>query len=459
MGHNTISKSNVQDVLGLTSMQEGMLYHYLQNPESDQYFEQFSYSLKGSFNMSACLSAWKWTIQQNEMLRTIFRWEKINNPVQVILKDRLISFVFHDLVSFQEQEKALIADQLLEKDRMERFDLGEGPLFRIMILKLTEYSHSIVVSNHHILFDGWSNGILMEEFLQAYSSFHAGETPMEVAKPPFKEYVKWLYNQDKSVGVEFWEEYLKGYKYKPLYISNFIKETDVKGTANENYIIPQATMNDIRKVAKDEGVSIGTIFSAAWGILLQKYIDHDDIVFGTTVSGRSSNLPGIERMVGLLMNTVPVRIRLDRSTKVIDLLLDVHHSTKSRQPYETVPLVDIQTVTNQNPTMVLFDTLLVIENYPLNVSVNNGLKLESYKGHSRTNYPLVLAINNFEETELNFVYQQKNFNKTTMELLKERYVGILKRLIVNRDQLIDENFNLTNIEENMNELLGIEFNY
>ncbi|MCC2442995.1 condensation domain-containing protein [Bacillus cereus] len=459
MAHKAIRKDIVEDLFGLTPMQEGMLYHYLMNPDSDLYFEQFSYTLKGKLDISACLRAWNWTISQNEMLRSIFRWEEINNPIQIILKERSISVEVHDLTLLPEEERHTAQKKITDADRKKYFDLAEGPLFSVTIFKLEEDNYVMSVSNHHILFDGWSNGIILGEFIKAYIAYSNGGEPEAVDKPRFKNYLKWFNNQDKAGREEFWREYLDGYIFKQSILPDHSELYASEGTANETRVLSQELLQKLQCVAKEEGVTLGTIFTAAWGVLLQKYIERTDVLFGTTVSGRTGNLPGIEKMVGLLMNTIPVRIKSKQGDSLKDIIHKVQHQSQARQPYEMTSIVEIEAVTNRKTKGKLFDTLLVIENYPLDFNMGTDLKLEEFEGHSVTNYSIVLAINNFKETSINFIYDQQEFTTDTIVLLCERFIGVLELIAENRDEILQQINYFTEIERQMGYVWDIEFNY
>ncbi|AHC22667.1 MULTISPECIES: condensation domain-containing protein [Paenibacillus] len=459
MSHRPLNKTRVEDVIGLTPMQEGMLYHYLRDKDTGAYFEQYSYTLQGQLDLSVCCEAWKWTIQQHEVLRSVFRWEKIQNPVQIVLKGRVLSFTFHDLIEMEEVEQETVLQELREADRAVGFDLSEGPLLRITVFRLAHDRHIMMVSNHHIVMDGWSNGIVLGEFIRAYDALRAGREPERLAKPRFGEYVKWLGTQDRSGSKAFWQAYLTGYEVQPLCLPDTISSSEISDTACESYVLQSELVRGLEAVAKEESVTVGTLFTAAWGILLQKVSRRQDVLFGTTVSGRSSSLPGIERVVGLLMNTVPVRLQSGNGDTLQQALLDIQQASVARQPYETTPLVDIQSYGNFRSTERLFDTLLVIENYPLEINRQSELTLESFSGHSVTDYSLLVSIHQMEQTAIQIMYQPSKYEPSAIELLCERYVALLRLIVTERDYAIQNIHSLTEMEKRLEEVWAIEFDY
>lgn len=460
MSHRPIDKNRIEDVIGLIPMQEGMLYNYLRNPESDQYLEQYTYILNGYLDISVCISAWNWVISQNEMLRTTFRWEKISSPVQIVLKEIPLSICVHDLSLMTEEGKNKALQEIRQMERTKRFDLDQDSLFRISLCRLAEDRFAINVSNHHIIYDGWSNGIILGEFIKSYTTLKSGTKPEVQKKPHFKNYVKWLKGQDTNGREHYWKNYLDGYVFQPLLLPDGTTVKENTGTLCDTCIVAKELICSLEYTAKREGVTLGEIFTVAWGLLLQILSSRNDVLFGTVVSGRSAEVNGIEGMVGLLMNTVPVRIRSTKECSSIkEVLMDVHKTNKYRQPYEMTSLVDIQTYANQKNMNDLFDTLLVIENYPLDINLDSELHLEKFIGYSVTNYSILLAINNFKETSINFIFDNRKYQEETIWLLKERYIALLKLITVDIELPIKKIRCLTEIEKELDCVWNIEFDY
>ncbi|WP_150273733.1 condensation domain-containing protein [Paenibacillus tepidiphilus] len=456
--HRPIRKSLVEDMLKLTSMQEGMLYHCLRHPDSGLYFEQYSYTLLGTMDLTACVRAWNWTIRHNEMLRTVFRWENIEHPVQIILKHRQIAMTVHDLTLLNEADKEEAWQEILQADRSNPFQLADLPLFRVMVTEWDDERFMMTVSHHHILYDGWSNGIILGEFMEAYEAFHAGRRPGTMYKPGFREYLKWLHGQDPGGRREFWQQYLEGYDIRPLLTQG--RDSMAAGGKEAGYdscIIADELRQELMQAARATGVTVGDIYTAAWGLLLQRYSEQNDVVFGVTASGRTGNLPGMERIAGLLMNTVPVRVRAHHESRVIDILLDIRQSNLRRQPYETTPLVDIQEWVKGSSRKELFDTLLVIENYPLNIRTFGNLRLQDFSGYSRVNYPLLLSITDIHQTAFHFVYHKELFDREDIALLRERFVGMLRLMLSDLQRPVWQLGSLTDLERELNEIWDVEF--
>ncbi|HLP48513.1 MAG TPA: condensation domain-containing protein, partial [Candidatus Kapabacteria bacterium] len=210
-----IDTKNIEDVFALTPMQEGMLFHYLKDPEGDKYFEQLGLELIIAIDIEIFKQAWNFVIATNEILRVVFRWEKMNEPVQMVMKENRLEPRYFDLsVGYADgDKKQQRLAEVKEKDRREKFDLRQTP-FRVTLCKLGNDCYEMIISHHHILYDGWSNGILLKEFFNAYHELSRGNIPAPVRKTGFKEFVKFTMDQarDQREQGEFWKGYLKNFE-------------------------------------------------------------------------------------------------------------------------------------------------------------------------------------------------------------------------------------------------------
>jgi iturin family lipopeptide synthetase B len=309
-----LNKKNIEDIFALIPMQEGMLFHYLKDPKEDHYCEQLNLKITGEFNLEGFKKAWDFVVQGNDMLRTFFRWEKLDSPAQVVLKQHNPDLGFFDLSDIEnhaKQQKQL--EKIKLEDRKEKFDLRQVP-FRVILCKVSEKDYHIVISNHHILYDGWSSGIILKEFFRVYAGLEEGETSLVLpVKPSFKEFVQWHQNRDKDKQKKFWEEYFKGFdtqtrlpiKRKSVKIDKVSGGSPVK---EFGFTLEKGISDRLDTFLKKHRITLAAFFYCSWGILLQKYCNSDDVVFGTTVSGRSVPINGIENMVGLFINTLPLRV-------------------------------------------------------------------------------------------------------------------------------------------------------
>jgi len=406
-----LDKKIIEDISALTPMQEGMLFHYLKAPGSGAYFEQLSLGISGKIDTSLFEKAWDVVIRTNEMLRAVFRWEKLEKPTQIILKKQPCELRFHDLSGLDDYRKKPALEEIKTRDRGEGFDLTRVP-FRVILCKLGETIFEMVISSHHILYDGWSNGIILKEFFNAYHSLCKGEQPLTLpAKPSFKEFIKWIQNQDSNKHKQFWSDYLAGFETPTeLPIKRRVEETTRPG--DYSIILEEDIKSKLDVFVKNSRVTLASVFYSAWGILLQKYCGSEDVIFGTTVSGRSVGIKGIEDMVGLFINTIPLRTQTFPNKKIIDVVFQTNQVLREREAFENTPLVDIRSYSSVDGGGSLFDTIVAIENYPLDSRLlpqESSLSTNSFSMVEMTHYDLSAAILLFNKIEVETFLQPRIF--------------------------------------------------
>ncbi|UCH96605.1 MAG: amino acid adenylation domain-containing protein, partial [Candidatus Aminicenantes bacterium] len=432
-----LEKKNIRDILALTPMQEGMLFHYLNDPESDHYFEQLSLKISDEINLQRFKKAWDYVVQGNEMLRVLFRWERLDNPTQVVLKQHHPDSRFFDLSTIEDHtERQKQLEKIKLEDRKEKFDLREIP-FRVILCKISEKEYYIVISNHHILYDGWSTGVVLKEFFQAYEGLEKGETGLTTKiKPSFREYIQWHQNRDQDKQKKFWELYFKGFDAQtvlPIKRKGIKRNSEGAAAKAFGFVLEKDIKDKLDIFLRERGVTLAAYFYCAWGILLQKYCNSEDVVFGTTVSGRSAPIKEIENMVGLFINTIPLRVTAERGEKALDLLLKINNHLPHREKYENTPLVEIKKYSALTSGEELFDSLLVIENYPLDHFLRREnktlpLTVHSYSAVESTNYDLTITIALPGNVEIRLIYNEELFAENVIHRLSRHFINILNEI-------------------------------
>ncbi|UCH93956.1 MAG: amino acid adenylation domain-containing protein [Candidatus Aminicenantes bacterium] len=432
-----LDKKNIEDILSLTPMQEGMLFHYLQDPGSDIYFEQLSLDISGEIDADLFGKAWNFVIETNEMLRTVFRWEKVENPVQIILKKHQLQPKFFDLSGKEPGEKKKCLEKIKVEDKKEKFDLREVP-FRVTLCKVEENKYEMMISNHHILYDGWSTGIILKEFFEVYHAFLNGDQRTKPSlKPSFREFVQWLQDQDKGQQKRFWEGYLSGLSAPstfPLTTNKRIKGKEAKRIENYPVVLAKDMKYELEAFIKRQRLTLASFFYSAWGILLQRYCNTNDVNFGTIVSGRSARIKGIEDMVGLFINTIPLRVSTEAGEKIKDMVQRINCILPIREKYESTALVDVKEYSELENSQELFDSIIVLENYPLDLELmqKNGqwsLVVESYSIVETTTYPLAISITIGEAIEIRLIYHPALVEKTAISRLSCHFTNILMGIL------------------------------
>ena len=430
---NKIDKKNVEDVLALTAMQEGILFHYLSNPGSSQYFEQLSMRLTGVVKIELIKKAWNFVVQNNEILRTFFRWEKLEKPVQVVLKNYEIPVRVYDFSDITNDMLLERIKELRELDRKENIDIATEP-FRITLGILGTGECEMIISNHHILYDGWSNGILIKEFFEAYQRFYEGREPERNVKNKYREFIKWHQTQDVSVQKDYWKKYLEGFYNRAMLPWDRRKHGNLLKADVYTYELPENTAQKINGFARDRKVAPASILYAAWGVLLQRYNNTDDVIFGTTVSGRTAKIKGIENMAGLFINTPPLRLKLNAGECVNEMLDRIEINIRERGEFENTSLVEIKSCSGMDSKEALFDSIVVIENYPLDKELGKRdgiLALEAFSTFEVTNFDIAVAITLFDGIEIKFIYNGDSFYKETIERMAGHFVNIIECMVDN----------------------------
>ncbi|NIM17870.1 MAG: amino acid adenylation domain-containing protein, partial [Candidatus Aminicenantes bacterium] len=433
-----LNKENIEDILALTPMQEGMLFHYLKNPESDYYFEQLCLGISGHLDINTFEKAWNLVIQTNEMLRTVFRWEKIENPIQVILKEHRLQPGYYDFSDREDSEKEIYLREIKVKDRSRTFDLKEVP-FQVILCKKEEEKYEMIISNHHILYDGWSNGIILREFFKAYHACSRGRKLVKPVKTKFKDFIVWNQAREHEKEEKFWRGYLGGVDSQTVFsIKQRRKGNDITAAAAKDYPVKitfAADMkNELEDFIKEHRITLASLFFTAWGILLQKYNNKNDVIFGSTVSVRPAEVQGIEEMVGLCINTLPLRIQTGANEKVEDLLQRIDRVLQKREAFKAVSLVDIKKYCGLEHNEELFDSIVVIENYPLDSRLlmeTGNISIDSYSMIERTHYDLTVTISIVPVIEVAFIYNEELFEEEMMVRLSRHFLGIVEDIVLN----------------------------
>ncbi|MBU8567942.1 amino acid adenylation domain-containing protein [Virgibacillus pantothenticus] len=430
MGHfeNKIDSKNVEDILALTPIQQGILYESLLHEHPSLYLEQLSIYLSGMINKDSFEKAWKFVADSNELLRTVFIWEGLQKPIQIILKSNEIPIVYHDLSSYREPKKRL--NEIREADKKQWIDLQKAP-FRITLCKLSSKSYELIVSNHHILYDGWSTGIILKEFMDAYNKLEKSEKLIKQKKGKYKDYVKYLVKQDTEVHRAYWQEYLRDNEEK----TNLPFLEDASGEVREFkeylFTFDEETQDKINHIISDFKISAATFFYGVWGLLLQRYNSSNHVLFGTTVSVRPKSIDMINNMVGLFINTIPLAIEVQGKERLKDYFINLQRNTIERGKYSHTSLMDIKASSQLDKRDRLFDSVVVIENYPIDSSLmdkDNFLKINKFEISESTDFPLMIEIFTKDRFQVNFLYNESLFDNETIKRISSHFISAIENI-------------------------------
>lgn len=383
--------SAVQQSLPLTPLQDGMYFHALSEPGSEAYFEQWSFRLEGELQPDVVRDSWNDLFARHEALRTAFTPDAAGRPQQQVLRRREVELTVKDLSALPPSARAARLDQEKAGDRRRGFALDADPLVRVLLIRWAADQWDLIWSHHHIVLDGWSAGLVQFEFLETYAARRAGRPAALEAAPAFSDFVRTL---PAATDLSFWSEYLGGYD-----TTAELPRTAQPGPAELGRHLLELspeTSTAIAAFCRREGVTLSAFVQAVWGVILSRYAYSDDVVFGYVVSGRPPSLPGVERMVGLLINTIPVRVRLREDESFSDLVKRLLGEAADLTAHQHTPLVEVQRASGASAPLI--NHVVALENYPIEDGLRAfgrrelGFDITSATSYDRTNYGFDLVV-------------------------------------------------------------------
>ena len=422
--------SLVEDVLPLSPLQQGLLFHALFDESAqDVYTMQSLVEIEGALRPTLLRTAAEELFARHANLRSAFLHEDLDEPVQVVLKQ--VPVHWSEAAAADEDEAA----RLIAEDATARFDLTDPPLLRLTLVRRATDRWLLILTNHHLLLDGWSIPLLVRELLQLYAAQLApGATPPLPAVRPYRDFLAWLASRDCQTSADAWRKALAG--AAPTVLS--------PSAAGLVPILPELhtlrfterLTGRIQEFARRRGVTVNTVVQGLWALLLARLTGRDDVVFGATVAGRPAELAGVESMIGLFINTVPVRVTVPPGERAGAFLRRVQDEQSRLMDHQHLGLTEIQRLAGGGD---LFDTLLVFENYPIDeasvaqAQTSAGLRIVDVKGSGATHYPLTVAV--LAESRLGVVFEFRPdcYERTAVEELAARFERLVHSVLADPD--------------------------
>ncbi|MGB5930583.1 MAG: amino acid adenylation domain-containing protein, partial [Cyclobacteriaceae bacterium] len=399
----------VQDIYPLSPMQDGMLFHSIYDRESTNYVGLTNLQIEGDVNVEYIRESMNLLIDRYTVLRTAFLYERVDKNLQIVLDKREIDLTYFDERNSQKPEEDIITFYK-ETEINKPFDLSKDVLMRIVVVQLDNDRYELIWAQHHILMDGWCMSLIIQDFFKAYSDKLSNKQSDFQEVVPYARYIKWLEENTDSSSLAYWKNRLDGFT-DPVSIPRK-GNASVKREFNLNrhsFVIQAGVTDRLQKICKSNGITINTLVQCSWAVLLSKYNNTKDVVFGSVVSGRPSEVEGIESMVGLFINTIPVRIVLEGLDRLSDLLKSVHNKSVESNPHHYLPLAEIQSLSEVENS--LFDHILVFENFPVSQQFQEDDQEAKLPFHVRnteysvkTNYDLSVKISLNTDLEFDFDY-------------------------------------------------------
>ncbi|BAZ03056.1 amino acid adenylation domain-containing protein (plasmid) [Tolypothrix tenuis PCC 7101] len=425
---------NLEDIYPLSPLQEGMLFHTIYNSEDGIYFEQVTGNISGKVDIDNFNFAWQTVVERHPTLRSAFIWDNQDQPLQIVSKNvdfYILQQDWRNLSATQQKDKL---PEYLISDRQTGFDLSQPTLMRFVMIRLDDSTWQWVWSHHHIILDGWSLPIIFKEVLTIYQST-CQQVPHSLPPiPPYRHYVQWLKARNIHEAQEFWQSTLAEIS-TPIRLSWQLETselaTNLSAYAEAELRLNAAEFAQLQKMAQSQRLTLNTIAQGAWALCLQKHGAGEDVVFGVTVSGRPPELAEVENMVGLFINTLPMRVRLNASVTVASWLENIQQHHVQMREYEYSKLTDIQKQIPLAAGESLFESILVFENYPVDKSLKEqrqDFQVDDIEFYERTNYPLTVGVIPDDGLLLKLNYQTQFLSATAANILLERLRNIMVNL-------------------------------
>ncbi|MCY7603342.1 condensation domain-containing protein, partial [Bacillus altitudinis] len=384
-------------------------------------------------------------------VRTKFAWEGLKEPVQFIQSEGSIHLTLHDVRHLSDEEQEETIEHFLVSDRSKDFNLDhiDEPLIRIALFRCDEERCTFVFSFHHILIDGWSLFSFIQESFALYRSLvDEREISLSTVRP-YKDFIEWLQKQDQEKAQEFWQRYMSGVE----------EATPLPGDGEEHASDQEASMAQssvkltpemqlkLEKMTGKQKVTLSTLIQSAWGLLLHLHSGAEDVIFGVTVSGRPADLPEVESMTGLFINTLPLRLSIHSDWTIARLLAYTQETVFQMREYEYTVLPDIQQMTEIPNGEALFHSIVVFENYPIESIEPYGVRILDIASHEETNYDLTLVAVPGDTLELRITYNLHQYTEKQIQTLMQQLIHTLEAMTEQVDTPLSSFTIVTNEEK------------
>lgn len=429
----------VEDFYPLTPAQQGILFHALFAPNSGTYCQQLAYRIKGSLNIAAFKRAWQAIIERHQIFRTGFLWDVLAEPVQVVFSRADLPIKEYDLRRLEPAAQHDELNRLLIEGHNSGLALSRPPLIRFALIKVADDEHNCIWTCHHLLLDGWSMSMINKELFAFYDAFSNGRS-LELETPPsYREYLAWLKQQDLVEAEAFWRCMLKDFTVP----TSIMPKLDVTSLSREEsgyndqvLTLSAATTTALLSLGRQHRLTMNTIVMGAWALLLSRHSGQHDVLFGVVTSGRPPDLHGVESMIGLFVNTLPMRVRVPRSESISTWLEEVQRQQLEIQKYEYSPLAEVQQWSGVARNEQLFESIFAFENSPVlpNTHETGGLDIRIATSFEKTNYPLTIMA--FVDTQLilRFLYDDLRIDNATVKRLLGHFKSLLENMAAGFDR-------------------------
>lgn len=432
-----LAPRNNADIYPLAPMQQGLLLHTLMNPGAGMYLMQDHYRFGSHIDADAFRHAWDRVVERHAALRTAFVWQADETALQIVHREVPSPVTFLDWSGLDRAEVDARLERLLAEERREGFDMARPPLLRLRLIRLDEQEYHLVKSFHHILMDAWCRSLLLTDFFAHYAAQREQHSLSLSAPRPYRDFIDWLLKQDPDAARRYWRETLEGFDVvTPLPRRN---EATAAGRASEvgdvyTRLSAQETQA-LQQTAQQHQLTVNSLVQGAWALLLSRYADQDDVLFGVTVAGRPPELDGIDETVGLFINSIPLRVKLPTpgsGMSVADWLRRLQQQNVAMRQHEHLSLTEIQVLSDLPRGQSLFDSLFVFENAPLDAGLLKRVdefNIRVVGNRTHTNYPITVVVIPGAALTLQLSYDRRLFDEAVVTRLVQHFKQALEQIV------------------------------
>jgi surfactin family lipopeptide synthetase C len=423
----------IDDIYPLSPLQTGMIYHSVSAGTQQIFVNQIVAQLVGVLNIEAMRKAWQTVIDRHPVLRTAFVWEDVEEFLQVVYDRIPVSMKEQDWRGLSQEEQQRQISQFLHADREAGFKLDHPPLIRFALLRLAEDRYKFVWTHHHLILDGWSGTLVLNEVAALYDAFY-NKREIVLPKPvPYRDYIAWVTSQKITDAELYWRRTLQDCQ-APV---GPLSASPVDASVSDHYEKLEVRLSEqiklaLQQICQQQCLTMNTFCQGAWALALAAQGGRREVVFGCTFSDRPSAISGIESMVGLFINTIPVCIRITPHMFVADWLARLQNQQAEARQYGYVPLYKIHKWSNLPSTTALFDTILVFENHPSGGDANSSnsqLSVAGVEALINEGSPLVLCVSPGKELLIHARYQNNRFSLAEVRGFLEMVQTFLEVLV------------------------------
>ncbi|WP_424578617.1 amino acid adenylation domain-containing protein, partial [Bacillus velezensis] len=447
-----IRGQEIQRIYPLAPVQEGMLYEKLMDESSTKYVVQQTLRLT-DVDVEKMHKAFKYLATQHDILRTKICYRGVSVPRQVVLKERMPEF------NYMEVDNESDYLDLKEQDVKRGFDLEEDTLLRMNLIKINNSGYRLIMTNHHIILDGWCLPILRKELFSAYMATDEEQlkTPNQAASNKmgsYEKFVHYINEKDKETSLKYWEDLLQGYETRADILPLGRPDETEEESQSQEFKLSIEVTEQAEAICAQYDVTLNTLVEACWGVLLEKYNSTNDVVFGKVVSGRNAEIEGIEEIVGLFINTIPVRISTTNEDTFADLLKSLQSQAIIANEHDFLPLAEIQ-----NHTLLgrdLIGTLFFFEGYQgTSINIDGKLNVESEYYREQIGYDLGMTAFKSDRIHFRILFSTKLYNKEQINIIGSHLQRLMEQAIAAPQTKLIE-LGMTSEAEEMKEL--VQFN-